>query len=219
MHLAWADDPAPTNEISAVLEVVDAPTVPQLYFWALQVDFVDAHGASVGEAHLGLQWDPQHPGSTAVNFGGYDSARPVELSGDASSLPSATNDPNTRDYTWKTGHRYKLRVFGTGDGWWTGQVTDLETRQVVVVRRLFGGGTRVAQPVVWSEVFARCDDPAASVRWSSFSPRPTSMQVTYQSFTNGGCTNSSTTASAKGISQRTNTVRTTRDYEILRSGF
>lgn len=220
MHVAWAEDSAPVKEVSTVLEVLDAPSVQELYFWALEVTFVDRAGRPVGEAHLGLQWFPKHPGSTAVNFGGYDEGvRPSELSGEGSHLPSSTGDPNTRDYAWQTGHRYKLRIFGAGDGWWSGEVSDLESGDVVMVRRLFGGGSRLARPVVWSEVFARCDDPTSTVRWSSFSPRPAGMQVTYQSFNSGGCTNTTTQTDSRGILQRTNTTRTVRDYEVLRSGW
>ena len=220
MHLAWTPVTHPLNEVSAVIEVVVAPSVQQLYFWALQVDFVDRAGRSVGQAHLGLQWAPRHPGDTAVNFGGYSGgAYPAELTGDTSALPSATGDENTRDYAWQTGHKYKLRIFGTGDGWWSGEVTDLDSSDVVLVRRLHAGGTGLATPVVWSEVFAKCDDPSSAVRWSSFSPKPAGLLVTYQSFNSGGCTNTTTQAGSRGILQRTNTPRTIRDYELLRSGW
>src|SRR4051794_30570994 len=59
MHLEWDGAPVATREVSAVLEVLDAPSVQQLYFWALQVAFVDRAGHPVGEAHLGLQWQPK----------------------------------------------------------------------------------------------------------------------------------------------------------------
>lgn len=221
MHLTWTDDPVPVRDVSVVLQVVDAPTVQQLYFWALQVEFVDIGGRTVvGESHLGLQWHPGHPGGTAVNFGGYSrDAKPSELGGDPSKLPSATGDPNTRDFAWKTGRAYRLRIYGAGDGWWTGEVTDLSTNTAVVVRRLYGGGTRLARPVVWSEVFAKCDDPTSAVRWSSFRPKPSSMQASYQSFSSGGCTNTTAQVNGGGIVQRTDTARTTRDFEDLRSGF
>lgn len=219
MHLTWAEAPAPTKEVSAVVEIVEQPTVQQLYFWALQVQFVDRSGKEIGEAHLGLQWQPKFPGSTAVNFGGYEAAHSTELTGSASNLPSATGDANTRNYAWKVGHQYKLRIFGTGDGWWTGEVADLETNEVTVVRRIFGGGAVLAKPVVWSEVFAKCDDPASSVRWSSLSPRPNALQATYQSFNSGACTNTTMSTSSKGIVQRTNSVRTVRDFDLVRSGF
>ena len=49
-------------EAEAVLEVLVAPSVAELSFWALQVGFV-ADGRDAGAAHLGLQWYPAHPGS------------------------------------------------------------------------------------------------------------------------------------------------------------
>ena len=66
---------------------------------------------------------------------------------------------------------------------------------------------------------ARCDDPGTAVRWSSFTPRPTSMESTYQSFASGGCTNTTNEIGSKGIVQRTNAKRTIRDFEVLHSGF
>ena len=81
-----------------MLEVTTAPQVEALYFWALQVSFTD-RGRSGGGAHLGLQWYPAHPGSTAVNWGGYVPDG-HELEGTTSALPSATGNVNTRDFPW-----------------------------------------------------------------------------------------------------------------------
>jgi hypothetical protein len=187
MHLHWDPAPRPTRAVSAVLEVVEPPVVPHLYFWALQVSFAD-RGRRVGGAHLGLQWYDRHPGSTAVNWGGYrDGAG--ELDGDASPLPSATGNPNTRDFAWQPRTPYRLTISGDGDGWWTGAVTDLTTDATTIVRRLHGGGTELVAPVVWSEVFARCDDPAVTVRWSQLDPAPSMLRPTYQSHADGGCAN------------------------------
>ncbi len=69
-HLFWEVGGGPWTAAEAVLEVVDPPTVPELHFWALQVSFTGG-GRGGGGAHLGLQWFPIHPGSTAVNWGGY----------------------------------------------------------------------------------------------------------------------------------------------------
>ena len=162
MHLRWDPPPPPSLEVAVTLEIVEPPVVPQLYFWAMQASFVE-RGRRVGGAHLGLQWYSLHPGSTAVNWGGYrDGAG--ELEGEASQLPSATGNPNTRDFMWLPGRPYRLRISGDGDGWWSGEITDLTTGEATVVRRLYGGGTELSEPVVWSEVFARCDDPSVTVR-------------------------------------------------------
>ena len=70
--------------------------------------------------------------------------------------------------------------------------------------------------MVWSEVFARCDDPSVPVRWSNFSARtavesvaPRSVSVNYQSYADGGCTNTDVGVDDVGIVQVTNAERTT----------
>ena len=96
MHLRWDPAPHPLLEVAVTLEIVVPPVVDELYFWALQVSFFDG-GRHIGAAHLGLQWYSQHPGGTAVNWGGYrDGAG--ELEGEPSMLPSAPGNPNTRDF-------------------------------------------------------------------------------------------------------------------------
>jgi len=206
LHLRWDPPPHTLREVAVTLEVVEPPFVDELYFWALQASFVD-RGRHVGAAHLGLQWYGRHPGSTAVNWGGYrDGAG--ELDGEVSALPSSTGNPNTRDYAWRPRTPYRLRIHGTGDGWWTGEVTDLSTDETTVVRRLNGGGTALASPVVWSEVFARCDDPSVVVRWSQLSPPATTMRTTYQSHEDGGCANTRSIADGDGWLQVTNQTRT-----------
>src|SRR6516165_4743814 len=113
LHLLWQ---VPTGEelveASVTLVVPALPSVTRLYFWALQVSFADGAGA-----HLGLQWgaDPitrmQH-----VNWGGYGPSG-AELSGSTSNLPSSFANPNTRDYDWKPGRPYQLRISRQAGGW------------------------------------------------------------------------------------------------------
>jgi hypothetical protein len=209
MHLWWTPPAGrrPLTTVSAVLEVVEPPTVDRLHFWALQATFVDRSGRPFGAAHLGLQWHPGHPGGTAVNWGGYRSDGSGELDAHApSTLPSATGNVNTRDYPWRARTPYRLSIDGDGSG----SVTDLASGETTVVRRLdVGGAVALASPVVWSEVFARCDDPSSAVRWSELTPPPTTTQVTYQSFEDGGCTNTLTEVVDHGAAfvQRTNVVR------------
>ena len=206
MHLHWDPSPPPALEVAVTLEIVEPPVVPHLYFWALQASFVTVEGHRLGGAHLGLQWYDRHPGSTAVNWGGYrDGAG--ELDGDVSALPSATGNPNTRDFAWRARVPYRLRIHGDGDGWWTGSVTDLTTDETTVVRRLRGGGARLAAPVMWSEVFARCDDPSVVVRWSDPNPTVRAMHPTYQSHQDGGCANTASTRDGDAWLQTTNVAR------------
>ena len=236
-HLRWVfeGDSATAVQSGAVvsaavtLEVVDPPTVPRLYFWALQADFGDDRRRAAGGAHLGLQWHPQYPGSTAVNWGGYR-AGGGELAGSGSSLPSTLRNPNTRDLHWTPGRRYRLRISRVtaahhptepapaGTVAWRGSVVDLDAGDQVVVRDLWVPADRITGVTMWSEVFARCDDPSAAVRWSDPEVMtddqqlhtPAALAVNYQSYSDGGCANTdSTPTSGSGVVQRTSTERVT----------
>lgn len=63
-HLWWVLDCSdPLRGAAATLEVLQAPAVPRLCFWALQVCFEDGRGER-GAAHAGLQWLPAGGGRT-----------------------------------------------------------------------------------------------------------------------------------------------------------
>jgi hypothetical protein len=212
MHLWWGspalDDRDEVVEVSVRLTIDARPAVARLYFWAVQASFVDGRGRRHGAAHLGLQWHPAHPRSTAVNFGGYRE-RGGELDGTGSPLPSARGNPNTRDFAWVPGRPYRLAIVRAASGQWAGVVDDLE------VRRLHCGGDRLAHVVVWSEVFAGCDDPTVVARWSDLGAttadgrrlRAHDLVAGYQTFEAGGCTNTTARAVAGGVEQWTNARR------------
>ncbi len=173
-HLWWLlPSPGPFSEVSAVVQVARAPAVRRLYFWALQVSFVH-DGRELGAGHTGLQWHPGAPAG-AVNWGGYHSSGPLPsaalpsgdgtLSGTGSALPPV-DGPHTRHFPWSAGHRYRFRVWSPAAGAWRSEVTDLESAQTTPIRDLLVPATALATPVVWSEVFAKCDDPPTEVRWS-----------------------------------------------------
>lgn len=205
----------PLVEVSAVLEVLVAPAVDSLYFWALQVSFRRG-GADRGGAHIGLQWNERHAGGRAVNWGGYAPGGGL-MRGTASDLPSTPDDPNTRDYPWEVGRPYRLRVSATPDlpGHWQGEVSDLVLGNVTVIRHLEPGADRLVAPVVWSEVFARCNDPSVSVRWSGLEGRtatgdrvaPRALSVNYQARVAGGCDNTTVRVDDAGVVQTTNIER------------
>jgi hypothetical protein len=213
MHLVW-DLPRGLKivEASATLEVIDVPAVDKLYFWAFQASF-----GSTGAGHLGLQWHPGHPGSTAVNWGGYDRGSGKELAGTESPLPSARANVNTRDFLWVPGRAYRLTIAAAGPGEWSGQVDGVE------VRRLLCAGERLGGLVVWSEVFADCDDPAVTVRWSDFEAvladgtrrTPRAVKVSYQAYERGGCTNTTTVADGAAVLQRTGVSRDVAHDTVL----
>ena len=211
---AWWECPGPLREVVVTLEVLVPPSVPWLHFWAVQVSFVDG-GRRTGGGHLGLQAAPWHPEGTAVNWGGYAQGG-RELEGTASSLPSAARNANTRDFAWGARRPYRLRVApGAGPGQWLGEVTDVSSGVVTAVRELRCPGTALADPVVWSEVFAPCDAPGTAVRWSD--PRavtlegnvvvPPAVRLTYQSVADGGCSNSATFVDRGAVVQATATER------------
>ncbi len=224
-HLWWRGMPPGRSfqEVSAVLQIVAPPEGRRKYFWALQASFVDGT-RRVGAGHLGLQYDHRHPQGGAVNWGGYRSGG-GELEGTVSALPGARPTPNTRDYAWQTGRRYRLRIFPTPGrpGWWRGEVTDLSDGEATVVRDLHGGGNGLTSPVVWAEVFDDCGARSCTVRWSELSAKladgstvhPDRLKVSYQSFDRGGCTNTNVQASPGSVNQVTNVPRTTpHDAEI-----
>ena len=188
-HLWWKGVPTtePIVACSVVLEVVQPPTVAALYFWALQASFLD-RGRRVGGAHLGLQWYSLHPGSTAVNWGGYAQAADVTsiLEGSDSPLPGIPGDRNTRTFAWGDGIPYRFTIH-RGTVGWASTVTDLVTGSEVTVRELYAGGDRLGGFVMWSELFCRGDDPPTTVRWSEPEARtasgvivrPEQLQVTF----------------------------------------
>jgi hypothetical protein len=222
-HLEWVwEGPTPALvEAGATLTVVDAPTVDRLHFWALQASFVEGTGVGrrLGGGHTGLQHHPRHPGGTAVNWGGYG-IDGRELGGSTSALPSALANPNTRDLAWQAGRPYRLSIHRGVEGW-AASVDD------VLIRDLHVGGDRLTSIMVWSEIFAACDDPSSAVRWTDLSGvtrdgdvvRPVAVRTRYQSVADGGCSNTSSDPDgAGGVVQRTSVVRTTPPRAVIRIG-
>jgi hypothetical protein len=219
-HLRW-QLPAGAGhlvEAAVTLEVTQPPVVEHLYFWALQVGF-----PGVGGAHLGLQWNRAFPGYGAVNWGGYAVDGSL-LHGTESPLPSAPGDPNTRDYLWQPERAYRLRVHRADESRWRGEVTDVATSETAVVRDLSAASLFLTEPMVWSEVFARCDDQSAIARWSDFEVvtergdqvAPQGVVVNYQSYADGGCANTTSVPDNRGaVVQITNTERSTPQGETI----
>lgn len=192
-------------EASVTITVPAVPAVERLYFWALQVSFVDG-----GAAHLGLQWGADPPRRMRhVNWGGYGPDG-RELSGTESRLPSSFGNPHTRDFEWQAARRYRLRICRATNGW-AGFVDD------TLVRELLAPGATLAHPVVWSEVFADCDHPAVSVRFgdpevvtrSGDRVAVDSAIVHYQPRSEGGCDNTSSAVEGHAFVQTTSTDRIT----------
>ncbi len=218
----WWEIEEPLREASAVLEVIEPPTVNRLYFFALQASFWgDKHE---GGAHTGLQWNPRFPDLRAVNWGGYNRNGSI-LDGTTSPLPSSPNDPNTRDFAWQPNCRYRLSIGpSTEPGSWPARIQGLDTGEDILIRELSCAGDHLRSPVVWSEVFADCDHPPVAIRWSELRAtaisgtliRVSRGRVSYQSHSAGGCANTTVLADRDGFVQRSSSERTTRqDTEII----
>lgn len=221
-HLEWLwDGPEPRLvEVAATLTVIERPSVDRLSFWALQASFIEGSGLGrrLGGGHTGLQHHPGHPGATAVNWGGYG-ADGRELDGSTSALPSALANPNTRDLAWEAGRPYRLSIHRGIEGW-AASIDD------IVIRDLHVGGDHLGSVLVWSEVFAACDDPSAAVRWSDLSGvtadgsivRPWAVRTRYQAVAAGGCSNTSSDPDGAGIVQRTSVRRTAPAGTVIQLG-
>lgn len=225
-HLIWELAAGPFVEVRAELRVSIPPAVDRLHFWALDVGFAEPDG---GGAHLGLQWYPPHPGSTAANWGGY-APQGGELRGGPLAVPSATGNANTGDFPWRAGAPYRL-VVRRSDGdappghvAWTGVVVDLEHGEELALRDLWSPGTRLVRPMVWSEVFAECDAPTSEVRWRALEAITESgavvtarrVRVNYQRLDEGGCVTTDSSVAGDEFVQRTGTERRTRSASVLR---
>ncbi|HEX2404386.1 MAG TPA: hypothetical protein VHM29_06755, partial [Acidimicrobiia bacterium] len=223
LHLHWLPR-VELKEVAVTITVPRYPASPDLYFWALQTSFVGPEGIS-GGAHLGLQWHQGFPGGTAVNWGGYDSAGSV-LAGTDSTMPSPIGNPHTRAYSWGEGGSYRLSIgidAELGPGWWRGAITDLATGEERHVRSLQCLGDRLGAVMTWTEAFCRCDAEPVAVIWSNAAGlsaegvdfRPTACSTTYQSESDGGCSNSDSRALPHGIAQITGVSRTNPAGTVL----
>ena len=228
-HLVWETPQIPLNEAEATLEILVPPVVPRLYFWALQVSFATNRRLQ-GGAHLGLQWNPAFAGSTAANWGGYGTGGGGTqiLKGSASELPGVRGDPNTRSFDWRLGRRYRLHIGPSSEPSaeghaWRGTVTDVETGDETVVRDLYTSGSYLMSPMVWSEVFARCEQPSVAVRWSDLRVitadgaelRPQRVRINYQTRSDGGCDNTTVSVDELGLLQITGVERQVPQGAIL----
>ena len=216
MHLLWQIPPHPLTGVRADLTILQPPTVDRLYFWALQVNFVDG-GVDRGGGHVGLQFHPDYPAKGAVNWGGYHPHGQGELTGSVSQLPSTLDNVNTRNYPWRPQRTYRLRVFRPEPNRWRATITDTVEGTETVIRDLHVEADALIRPMVWSEVFADCDHPTVAVRWSNLEAdiagrgevRALSVRTNYQSFADGGCANSNSFVApdGSGFVQQTNIDR------------
>lgn len=225
-HLFWKVAVSqPIVEVRATLEVRRPPTVPRLYFWAMQASFSDG-ARPLGGAHLGLQHHPKYPDACAANWGGYHdrSQGGGELEGTPSKFPSAVGNLNTCNFAWQPNRPYTLRI-ARGERGWSGSIGDPSTGEHVL-RELFCGGTVLRSPSVWTESFAECDAPPAEVRWSDCGVvttdgrfhEVTAVSTNYQSVSDGGCSTSNSTIDAAAFVQETGVARTVPTGSTLQLG-
>ncbi len=205
-------------------EVIEPPVDPALMFWALQVSFVKG-SETVGAGHMGLQHHTGYPGNGAVNWGGYldRGVGGGEIPGSVSALGSSMGNANTFDFAWQAGRRYRYWIHRSPVEGWRATLFDVDAKREVTVRDLHVDADAISHPMVWTEAFADCSAPSCAVRWSDFAGkaidgsvvRPASVRVNYQRIDDGGCTNTNTILDGPGITQRTNTERTTPQSTTL----
>ena len=241
MHLFWRmPDHAPLCEVSVDFELLDEPTTPSLYFWALQAGFADTQGGH-GAGHFGFQWNRDYRAHRAVCWGGYAGAGgelsggPMMTSGPVT--PSPDGNPNVCGFEWTTNQVWTWRIRALsaaspsatqGSVVWRAEIEDPRSGRIWPIRDLWCRGDRLIDPMVWSEIFARCDDDPVRVRWSRFTATtadglvvtPLALAVNYQRVQDGGCTNTDARLGAPtdhgkesepavGVIQVTNSPRST----------
>lgn len=224
-HLWWQENEytdAPTGDPSdtgtwerskATLKVTTPPTVDDVYYWAMQVTFYDSEAGLVGGAHCGLQWNPGHPSSKAINWGGYDAEGNL-LDGSESAFPSATDNPNTRDYNWSSDTEYTFEVFSPAEGEWRATVNGVTIRDLYVP-----DGVHIGDFLVWSEVFATCGEPTSVVEWSDLEMNDGSDTVSiyrvYKGFSDECCENVNSYTGDNVFVQETNSEPSEGSYLSL----
>jgi len=136
------------------------------------------------------------------------------LEGSASTLPGTLGNVNTRDYRWETTVPYRFTIAGPETGVWRGTVTNLATGESIVVRDIYSTGTHLTGPMVWTEAFCRCDAPPVVARWSGFRAVRDgvvipidAVRVNYQTYAQGGCTNTTIRRDGDGFLQITGADR------------
>lgn len=205
-------------EITVNLEVIATPSQPRMINWLLQTDFTDYSDDLVGTGFFGFRYDPLFPNSRAVLASAASALDGSDLLGPESALPSITGDPAVRNFNWTTNRKYLFRIYPYNESQWRFEVTDPTTSVTTVVRDIsVPNAGLVRGAILYTEAFVDCQI-ASSARWSNLQwmnveeddlITPTTAIAQYQTFSEGGCTNSNQTASGGGITQATGVARTT----------
>jgi len=82
---------------------------------------------------------------------------------------------------------------------------------------------RLSAPIVWSEVFARCNDPSVTVRWSGLEATslsgdkvvPRGLTVNYEAHAGGGCDNTTVAEDSEGVLQVTKASRSVPQDSVV----
>ena len=221
-HLWWQDaPPEPVVAVEVTLEVVEAPVVDRLYFWALQATFNDAT-TDHGGAHLGLQWNPRYPGSRAANWGGYANVGQwgVDPRGHSVAAPEHAERPEHPRLPVAAGRAVPLahlavrrrmarRDHRHDDRAHAARARPSHRRRPTDVADDVVGGLRPLRS-------PERDGALVEPEWTTASGRvvsPTRVRVTFPS--GGDCPNTDVGTDGIGVFQRTNTPRTHRDGDVL----
>ena len=162
----WELPPAggPIVAASARLIVEAAPPVDELYFWALQASFTDGSGRRARRRPPGPAVARRRTRAPAPPTGAATRPAAAILPGSESALPSAHRQ---RQHPRPGGSRACPTALDDRAG---APAAGLGRARSTApsCARLAAGGDRLDGLMVWSEVFARCDDPPVAVRWSGF---------------------------------------------------
>ncbi len=142
----------------------------------------DGAGRRHGGAHLGLQWHAPHPGSRAVNWGGYAPGGGI-LPGSESALPSGSGNANTRDLWWEPAVPTPLTIERAAGGR-VGRDGRRHPRPHPGGRRrpprrpdgVVGGVRPLRRPARGRALVGLPGDPGDAARWS----RRVALRVNYQ---------------------------------------
>lgn len=214
-YLIWPATVAAELEIT--IEVTTLGSEPnQAYFLAVP-DIIDSNGASLAQPPFGLHWNLQFPNGRAIYWGGVLKATGAVLNGTTSTLPSSINSDSHRNYTWQNNRIYRYRIWSPTPGTWRGDITDTVTNSTSTVRDLsVPGSTQLRGAILAFQSYNTCQTPIAA-RWKTLRFKlangtfstPTTVTVDYQTFLDGGCTNTNAVNDSGGVLVSTATTRTT----------
>ncbi len=182
-----------------------AQPMPDLQFMAMQVSFYrSSDNAYLGGAHAGIQINQNYPNNKAVNWGGGNLSGPVYSTN--SDFANSGGDLGSWDGAWIPGVANVIVITeGAAPGVWDAFIATVTGPPVFekIGELNIPGSDIMGDLVLFYESFSECEQDPMSVRYWSLEidindgnggqPYGTAytgeMIANYQSYDNGGCTN------------------------------